>query len=721
MAYNERSRASKRRGFRHDTAVAVLLVLAVTALGLSVGQQAPAAAAGLENRNPAQAGATLPVKTTITSLPGKKIFVAPGGNDSGTGAQNAPLKTLPKAVSRAAAGDSIVLRGGTYPIAANRVTVNKKVTIIAYPGEIPVFDGSVAAPTSATSEGSLRWFAYKPMPAKAGEGLSVTGLPAATFSGSTPTGLAAARGWRCVSAKGSYTVPSGSGKGCPSGTTPRVITGFYPDQAWVNGKPLVQVLSKAKVVPGTFYVERSSAGDASPGNSRMYLNAKDAGSMGQVRVSSSNGTFIITAASGIRLEGLRIIRHSPAWPDSAVRVSFANNDVVLKNLDVSDVASGAVKVMGGPTANGSQITKRTTLDKVTINRAGWIGFSATYSDDTRLLNVSITSSNPDAEFVTAPKSGGIKASKTHGMQVIGSVISGNNSHGVWWDQSNYDSLLANSKLVGNRDSGVFYEISHGLTMVNNLVVVNKTTSSTPAVRLAGASGVRLVNNTIVGSQTPLVLAGDARSKKYGSGRPCVEHSQRYGGTGSISADCPPGLSSDLDMARPGAYGKVNLTPKLNWTPSAGLLVNNVLANPGSGSGGICPGGYPLCVKGYAGSATSPTVTFKTNQILAAGLLMNGNVYQAPSAVAQIRVQSGGSGGVVASSLSQYRSALASSWFKLNAEANGLAGTGWVSASGAPTAALQAKQGQAAPVPSDPTINTFVPAGSRKYGSSYAGS
>lgn len=697
--------------------LSVALVVALIGVGFGLAVPSPAAAAS--NRNPNQAGAALPSTTKPSSVPGSKIYVAPNGNDSAPGTAANPLQTLKQAVSKASAGSVIVVRGGVYPAASNVAAITKKLTIMAHPGEQPVFDGSVPA-GKPTAEGPLRYVSYRPIPAKRGEGLSLNALPAASFSNGKPTGLAASRGWVCVAGSGtSYSTPGGSGTGCGSGTKPRVITGYYPDQAWVDGKPLVQVHSKGKVVPGTFYVQRSSGSDGAPGTTRLYLSGPDSANMGKVRVSKSTGTMLLVTADGVRIEGLSIVRHSPAWPDSGIRISFGADNATIRNVVLRDIGATALRIMGGDAAGGKQLTKRTTVDRVTIERAQWLGVNATYTDDTSLLNVSITGTNAHNEFVTAPKSGAVKASKTHRMHIIGSDISGNSSHGVWWDQSNYDALLANTRLMKNRDSGVFYEISHGLTMVNNVVVAPNSTNSTPAVRLAGSSGSRLVNNTIVGSQTPLAIAGDARSKTYGSGRLCSEHTQRYRQGGSIGSSCPPGLSSDLDMARPGAYSSKNLTPKLTWKPSITMLVNNVLANPGAGSGGICPGGYPVCVKGYAGSAGKPTAIFKTNTVLQ-GLQINGNVYQAPSAVAQIRVQQGGSGGVVAKTIGQLRSTLGSGWYGLNAEGNGLAGSGWVSSTGLPTAALAAKQGQAAPVPSDGLINTFLPAGQRTYGSTFAG-
>jgi pectate disaccharide-lyase len=41
-------------------------------------------------------------------------FVDPNGNDSNTGDFNHPFKTIPKAVTMVAPGDTIYLRGGTH-------------------------------------------------------------------------------------------------------------------------------------------------------------------------------------------------------------------------------------------------------------------------------------------------------------------------------------------------------------------------------------------------------------------------------------------------------------------------------------------------------------------------------------------------------------------------------------------------------------------------------
>jgi hypothetical protein len=73
-------------------------------------------------------------------------FVATNGSDSSTtGSQAAPYATITKAISKAVAGDTIVVRGGTYNL-ASQIAINKAgtaalpYTIQAFAGETPILD-----------------------------------------------------------------------------------------------------------------------------------------------------------------------------------------------------------------------------------------------------------------------------------------------------------------------------------------------------------------------------------------------------------------------------------------------------------------------------------------------------------------------------------------------------------------------------------------------------
>jgi hypothetical protein len=77
-------------------------------------------------------------------------YVAPSGNDANAGTDiNAPLATINQAITLAAAGDTIWVRGGMYmqssrvniPATRNGVAGNP-IKLFAYPGEVPIIDGT---------------------------------------------------------------------------------------------------------------------------------------------------------------------------------------------------------------------------------------------------------------------------------------------------------------------------------------------------------------------------------------------------------------------------------------------------------------------------------------------------------------------------------------------------------------------------------------------------
>ena len=73
-------------------------------------------------------------------------YVAPTGSDSNTGTQTAPFKTLRKALTTLRAGDTLLVRGGTYPERIQNPTISAgtataPIRVQAYPGERPVVQG----------------------------------------------------------------------------------------------------------------------------------------------------------------------------------------------------------------------------------------------------------------------------------------------------------------------------------------------------------------------------------------------------------------------------------------------------------------------------------------------------------------------------------------------------------------------------------------------------
>ena len=85
------------------------------------------------------------------AAPASIYYVAPAGNDSNPGTEALPWRTIQKAADTLQAGDTVLIRAGTYNervIPQFSGTAGLPITYSAYPGESPVLDGTgIAVPT----------------------------------------------------------------------------------------------------------------------------------------------------------------------------------------------------------------------------------------------------------------------------------------------------------------------------------------------------------------------------------------------------------------------------------------------------------------------------------------------------------------------------------------------------------------------------------------------
>jgi regulation of enolase protein 1 (concanavalin A-like superfamily) len=78
-------------------------------------------------------------------------YVSTTGNDSNIGSLASPWRTFQKAINSCVAGDTAYFRGGVYNEMVTTWisgTASNRITFIAYPGEIPILDGTGLTPTA---------------------------------------------------------------------------------------------------------------------------------------------------------------------------------------------------------------------------------------------------------------------------------------------------------------------------------------------------------------------------------------------------------------------------------------------------------------------------------------------------------------------------------------------------------------------------------------------
>lgn len=587
-------------------------------------------------KDPTAAGAHFPITYDLATLTGDVRFVAPDGKDSATGTTDAPFASLSKAIASAKTGSTIVLRGGTYRQGNLVIPASKLLTIVAYSGETPTFLGSKAVDGGWSTEGAYKYIAYTPKPVTNGSGICFI------TSASCPTG-------------GQNLAPGEIGK--------------FPDQAWIGQKTLQQVGSKDDLDAGKFYVDHA--------NERLYMVAADA-DQPDIEVSDRN-VFMAIDAPSTTLRGLRVTRFSNTASDyGVINVRDGADRCLLEDVEVSSSAFVAV-LYGGSAGN---LNEGGTMRHVTVKDSNWMGVSTNYTDDFTMEAVVLSGMNPFGEFTFSPQSGALKTSRTRRTKVVGSVIRDNRSHGIWFDQSNVTADVANCDVIDNAGSGVFYEISDDFLLANTFV-----RGGDRPVKLAGSSGLKLVNNTIIGGTDPIGIYTDSRSKPG-----CADPTKPL---------CEGSYSSDRDTARP-------FPATLDWMPRLDLMLDNIVAYP-TGSG-YCGGTTPVCItlKNAAATVTLESVLHKAEP--GRGIpetRMDGNVYA-------------NGGGSVFSTTTQYTSiaafATAMAGPPVNIagfEAAGRDGDKWVAASGAPGPELA--HSEAVATPTDARINAYVPAGTKHFG------
>jgi parallel beta-helix repeat protein len=378
------------------------------------------------------------------------VFVSPSGDDGAAGGPKAPLATLRAAISRARDGATIVLRAGTYH---DSVTVpsGKRLTLQAHPGEVVWLDGSVAVQ------------GWRPEPGGVWRHDGWT----ARFD-SSPTYTAGAR-------------PSDDAdfqfvdKAFPMAA--------HPDQVWVGGVALRQVGSRAKVRPGTFFVDYTTGG--------LYIGADPA--TGQVRASDLAEALTVQSAGSV-VRGIGVRRYATPLPRIAA-VKAQARGVSFENVVVTDSATTGLSAMA----------QAVTFRHVTIKRSGMLGIHATYADRLRLDAVRLEHNNLE-RFKTAPVAGGFKVTRSRDVTVTGSAARYNHGKGLWLDESVHGITLVGNDIVGNTSHAISLELSAEAVVADNLISDN----AGDGIRVNNTARVRIWNNTVLRNGRGLHLVQDPR-------------------------------------------------------------------------------------------------------------------------------------------------------------------------------------------------------------------
>ena len=383
-------------------------------------------------------------------MPANAIFVSPTGNDSGAGSLTDPLQTVGAALAKAAAGQTVVLRAGTYH---EQVTITKAgVTIEPYPFESVWFDGTT--PVTGWTQSGSTWVH---------SGWTAHFDNTAYFaSGQVPPA-----GWQMVG--------------------PQNPMASWPDGVWIDGVEQTQVATAANVTAGTFYVDYTA--------DQLVVGSNPAGHA--VRASDLAQAFNIQSANVV-LQGFGVERYATSLPLLGTIRATAGT-TTLRDLVVTDNASQGISFHGS----------NNLVDHVTASGNGMVGIAGNDADGLTVQN-SLISANNAQLFNAAPSAAGIKITKSRGLTFVNDSFLNNQADGLWFDQADVGFTIANNTFAGNDDQSIALELADSGIVANNVIsggsqalylfdtgdvqVYNNTFTNTPVATVMLSQDDRRQNN-----------------------------------------------------------------------------------------------------------------------------------------------------------------------------------------------------------------------------------
>jgi parallel beta-helix repeat protein len=408
----------------------------------------------------------------------KIYYVSPDGNASETGETLAKPTALASAIERAATGDAIVMRGGTYRIGG--LQFNQGITIQPYGDEKPVVKGTFAADKwERQSNGLWKTSWTRLFPAKPADW------------------------WRDSIIK----------------KTP--LHRFNNDMVFVDGSMLQSAGSQDEVKESSYFIDyndRTVFIGADPTNKLVEITAFDSG-LTRVKGSCHGKT---SDRKGPTIRGItftqyayRAIEIEGTEPQGLSNESKYGKDVVgttFENCTISFCSRVAAYL------RGDKLTMRNCL----VSDTSTEGIYVISSSDV-LLEKNIFRRN-NIEDITGYYPGGVKIfNQCYRVTCRDNlVIDHPNSNGIWYDVGNVDGQIIDNwfENVGNiktpfsrerfwpSDNGFFFEISKGAICAGNVFV-----NCDHGVFVLNSSNVQIYNNTFVNSvacigRTDRVSAGD---------------------------------------------------------------------------------------------------------------------------------------------------------------------------------------------------------------------
>ncbi|MHC4726589.1 MAG: right-handed parallel beta-helix repeat-containing protein [Planctomycetota bacterium] len=287
------------------------------------------------------------------------------------------------------------------------------------------------------------------------------------------------------------------------------------EQVFVNGYQHKQVLEKQKLSRGTFFVDLNTK--------RLYVwdsANRDISSKKVMVEASVLSTIWACKASHVRTKGIRFRYAANRAQHGAVQFSGDDNEVEDCTFEYSNACG--VKFTG----------ERIKVRNCVFQYNGQLGFSAGRAHGLLLTDCVVTNNNTKG-FNRGWEAGGNKIVLTRDAIIENSIFTENRGDGIWFDIGNEKCEVRNCFISNNENAGIFYEISYSLHAHDNVIVGNgfaftpSAWGANAGISISSSPYCRVERNFLIGNKEGLSLREQKRSTPLieGGSEPIWNHSQ----------------------------------------------------------------------------------------------------------------------------------------------------------------------------------------------------
>jgi hypothetical protein len=260
------------------------------------------------------------------------------------------------------------------------------------------------------------------------------------------------------------------------------------EQVFILNYPLLQVLARDKLSRGTFFADTEGQ--------RIYVCPRDDSDLSKgppLVESSSRGLLWHSKGAHVHLRGLRF-RYAANMAQHGAAKYEGEGGVIEDCVFESTNSVGASFAAPG-----------LTVRRCVFQDNGQMGFGAVRAHNLLFTECLVRDNNVKG-FSRGWEAGGDKLVLCRGAVLEKSRFVGNRGSGIWFDIGNEKSVVRNCLIADNEDAGIFYEISYGLHAHDNVIVgngFNETPGSwgaAAAIALSSSPNCIIERNLMVGNR-----------------------------------------------------------------------------------------------------------------------------------------------------------------------------------------------------------------------------